>query len=374
MKNLPVKFGVLGCGHIGKRHAAMITRNPNTILLGMADIRPADQLHLEDYNDVPVFSNIEELLSAVPDIDIVSIATPNGLHAQHAIKCLEAGKHIVVEKPLALTKYDAEKVIHKAFDTNRHVFSVMQNRYSPPSRWLKDIVSSGVLGSVYMVQLNCYWNRDERYYKPGGWHGTIELDGGTLFTQFSHFIDILYWLFGDIHKIHSRFASFNHEDLTDFEDSGFVSFELNDGGLGCINFSTSVWNKNLESSITILAENGSIKVGGQYMNEVEYCHIKNYQMPVLPPTNPANDYNGYKGSAANHHYIIDNVVDVLTGKAVITTNAMEGLKVVEIIERMYKSGQLPTVWAEEWRSGSQHTTYMNELKEPSVALRRNMLL
>jgi predicted dehydrogenase len=125
--------------------------------------------------------------------------------------------------------------------------------------------------------------------------------------------------------------------LTEFEDSGLVNFDFVNGGIGCINFSTAVWNQNMESSMTIVAENGSIKIGGQYMNEVEYCHIKDYDMPILPPTNPGNDYGAYKGSAQNHNFIIANVIDVLRGRDSITTNALEGLKVVEIIEKIYQS-------------------------------------
>lgn len=186
-----------------------------------------------------------------------------------------------------------------------------------------------------MVQLNCYWNRDERYYKANSWKGSPDLDGGTLFTQFSHFIDILYWLFGDITNIQGKFSDFTHKHLTAFEDSGFVSFSFVNGGMGCINYSTAVWDTNLESSMTIIGSNGSIKIGGQYMDKVEYCHIKNYTMPELPPTNPANDYGAYKGSANNHGYVIENVLNTLLGKTTITTNALEGLKVVDIIQRIY---------------------------------------
>jgi predicted dehydrogenase len=168
------------------------------------------------------------------------------------------------------------------------------------------------------------------------WKGTNDLDGGTLFTQFSHFIDIMYWLFGDIKNIQGKFADFNHKDLTDFEDSGFVSFDFVNGGMGSLNYSTAVWNTNLESSMTIIGSKGSVKIGGQYMNEVEYCNIEDYEMPELAEANPANDYGPYKGSAANHNYIIENVVDTLKGRTTATTNALEGLKVVEIIERIYK--------------------------------------
>lgn len=330
-----IQFAVVGCGHIGKRHAEMIKRNDESLLVALVDIKRREELNLEQFADIPLYDSVEKMLASHPDVEVVNIASPNGYHAQQALLCLSAGKHIVVEKPMALNKSDAEKVIFKALQVHKHVFAVMQNRYSPPSVWIKDVIEKGILGKVFMVQLNCYWNRDNRYYKPDSWHGKKDLDGGTLFTQFSHFVDIMYWLFGDIQHIQARFNDFNHKTLTEFEDSGFVSFEFVDGGMGCINYSTSVWDKNLESSMTIIAENGSVKIGGQYMNEVEYCHIKNYEMPVLAPTNPGNDYGAYKGSAQNHHYVIENVVDVLKGRAPITTNALEGLKVVDIIERIY---------------------------------------
>ena len=146
---------------------------------------------------------------------------------------------------------------------------------------------------------------------------------------------VWYWLFGDMQNIQGKFNDFNHSDLTDFEDSGFVNFDFVNGGMGCLNYSTSVWNQNLESSMTIIAENGSVKIGGQYMDKVGYCHIKDYTMPELAPTNPGNDYGAYKGSAQNHNFIIQNVIDVLNGNNAITTNALEGLKVVDIIERIY---------------------------------------
>ena len=333
-----IKFAVVGCGHIGKRHAEMICRNPEAELVALVDVLPVEKLRVHEFG-VPVYQTIEDLFAAQSDIDVVNIATPNGLHAEHAIKVLDARKHVVIEKPIALSKNDAERIIYKSLQVHRNVFGVMQNRYSPPSEWIKKLIDDGLLGKIYIVQLNCYWNRDERYYIKDSWHGSKELDGGTLFTQFSHFVDILYWLFGDIDNIKSRFFDFNHAALTNFEDSGFVSFDFVNGGSGVLNFSTALWDKNLESSMTIIGENGAIKIGGQYMDKVEYCHIKNYTMPELAPTNPGNDYGAYKGSAQNHNYVINNVVDVLNQRATITTNALEGLKVVEIIERIYASQQ-----------------------------------
>ncbi len=330
-----IKFAIIGAGHIGKRHATMVLQNENCELVAMVDINQNLKNEVESTFKVPFFTSFEDFLKENLGTDVINIATPNYLHASQAILALEKGCHVVLEKPMALHKADAEEVLFKALQVHKLVFCVMQNRYSPPSAWLKNVVSSGVMGKIFMVQVNCYWNRDERYYKKGGWKGLQVQDGGTLFTQFSHFIDIMFWLFGDITNIQAKFNDFTHADLTEFEDSGFVSFDFKKGGMGSINFSTAVWDKNLESSITIIGENGSIKVGGQYMENVEYCHIKDYQMPELAPSNPPNDYGAYKGSAANHHYIIENVVDTLQGKNIATTNALEGLKVVEMIENIY---------------------------------------
>lgn len=330
-----IRFAVVGCGHIGKRHTEMVVRDPGAELVALCDIRPKEELGIEAY-PVAFFSDMTSLLQSGLDIDVINICVPNGLHAELAIQAIESGHHVVIEKPMALQVQDAERVLQTSLKYQKEVFCVMQNRYSPPSVWIKQMIDSGRLGKIYLVQLNCFWNRDERYYKPGGWHGDACLDGGTLFTQFSHFIDIMYWLFGDIQHIQARFADFNHQQLTDFEDSGLVTFEFVNGGMGCLNYSTAVWNKNMESSMLIVAENGSVKIGGQYMNEVEYCHIKDYEMPELAPTNPGNDYGPYKGSAQNHNFVIRNVVEVLqhTG-AQNTTTALEGLKIVDIIRRIY---------------------------------------
>lgn len=330
-----IRFAVVGQGHIGKRHAEMIRRNPDTVLVAVCDILPKHELGLDNIEE-QYFQSYEELIQSSLDFDVVNICTPNGYHAEYAIRALEAKKHVVLEKPIALTKKDAEMILFKSLKMSRHVFSVMQNRYSPPAVWLKQIVDEQVLGDIYMVKLDCYWNRDEHYYKPGSWHGDAKLDGGTLFTQFSHFIDIMYWLFGDITNINGSFADFNHQHLTDFEDSGIVTFNFVDGvGMGCLNYSTAVWDTNFESAITIIGSKGTVKVAGQYMNEVVYCHISDYEMPELAASNPPNDYGRYKGSAQNHHYVIENVVEKLMGDGDIKTNLLEGLKVVDIIERIY---------------------------------------
>lgn len=334
-----IKFAVIGAGRIGKRHASMVKLNKDAELVAIVDTDESLKEELEKEFNVPFFSSSEALYKAGIEMDVVNVCTPNYLHAPQAIEALQHKCHVVVEKPMALTKVDAEKVIHYSLQVNKRVFCVMQNRYSPPSRWLKEVVGSNLLGEIYMVNINCFWNRDDDYYKGGDsnyWKGKLEKDGGTLFTQFSHFLDTMYWLFGDIKNIKASFYDFNHQKTTEFEDSGIVQFDFVNGGAGSLNYSTAVYDQNMESSISIVGEKGAVKVGGQYMNEIVYCHIKDYQMPELEETLPPNDYGKYKGSAANHQFVIQNVVDTLINDKTVTTNSLEGLKVVEIIENIYK--------------------------------------
>ena len=340
-----IQFSVVGFGRIGQRHAKIIHEHPECTLAAVCDTdaQHFDQRASLGFPELPTYSDINDLIQAEQSSgqrsDVVTIATPNGFHAPYAVKLLRAGYHVVIEKPMGIKSAECEEVLIAEKETGKHVFVVKQNRYSPPSVWLKDIVQSGTLGDILMVQTNCYWNRDQRYYSTSPWRGSLDQDGGALYTQFSHFVDLMYWVFGDITNIQSTVRNFTHPHLNDFDDSGFAQFEFLRGGIGSINYSTSCWDTNMESSITVVGSNGSVKVGGQYMNKIEYCHVENYEKPTLPPTNPPNDYGPYKGSAANHHYVFQNVVDVLTGRTDITATAFEGLKVVQMIENIYDAAR-----------------------------------
>lgn len=344
MSDRTIKFAIVGLGFIGQRHCDTIMAQPGAKLVSIADIDQTKSALASKYG-ATFYPSAAELLSAssgnMPDV--VCICTPNDQHVPLANLALNARCHVVIEKPMGLTKAECETVINHSLNVSKHVFVVKQNRFTPTSVWLKQAVANDLFGRILMVQINCYWNRDHRYYKPGGWKGTLKQDGGTLFTQFSHFLDIMYWVFGDITDIKARVENLTHGSAIEFEDTGVATFRfVNGGGIGNINFSTSVWDKNLESTITIIGEKGAAKVGGQYMNAVEYCHIKDYQMPELPPANPPNDYGAYKGSASNHGFIIQNVIDTLNGISSPSSNALEGMKVVEIIEHIYKVARQKT--------------------------------
>jgi UDP-N-acetyl-2-amino-2-deoxyglucuronate dehydrogenase len=371
---IQIKFTLIGNGHIGKRHKSIIENLGYSLdVIGSAQAVNGQGLIAKSQKPITV------------------IATPNYLHCSQAIAAMEAGSDVIIEKPMGLHAAECREVIEVAQALNKKVFCVMQNRYSPPSVWLKDLIGSNRLGKIYQVQVNCFWNRNESYYQESSWKGKLKEDGGTLFTQFSHFVDTLFWLFGDIEPVSAQFFNHNHPYI-EFEDSGIVeargenretrgkSEELrvkstlhsentltssplpptsentltssllpltSENTLTSsllplhsfpiqINYSTSAYAQNLESSITILAENGNVKVGGQYMDQVLVCNIKDYEMPVLKATLPPNNYGSYKGSASNHEYVYKNVIDVLNGKAEIDCTAEEGLKVVEFIEKVYK--------------------------------------
>lgn len=337
MSKQPLQVGIVGYGHIGKRHAQVVQQNSECELAGVCDLLSAEQVGWQTA-DTRYTRDISELLKS--DLDIVAICTPNGLHAPQAIAALQHGKHVIIEKPMALQSADCEKIIFEAFKQSLQVFCVMQNRYSPVMQWLKKNLLSGQAGSIRFVEVHCFWNRDDRYYRPGGkqhaWHGNKDMDGGVLFTQFAHYIDIMYWLLGDIQIESAHLRNIAHADTIEFPDSGSVHFELPSGGMGSLSFTTAVWNRNYSSSITIIAEKGTITIGGQYMSDLLYCDVEGMEVPPSFPEVTPNDYGGYQGSAANHAWIYQNVVDVLQGRGHITTNALEGMKVVKLIETIHK--------------------------------------
>lgn len=334
MSDNKIRFVIIGFGHIGRRHADMVMNHEGCELVAVVDTNPELKESVQSICNVPYFSSWDEFIASSIKADVANVATPNGLHAVNAIAAAESGCHVVVEKPLALTTKDCQAILDTVDKNERQVFCVMQNRYSAPMQWLKKMLTENMLGNIFMINVQCYWNRDERYYTGDTWKGTDELDGGTLFTQFSHYVDLLYWLFGDLKDITAHFANFNHNGIINFEDSAVVNFNTEHGACGSFSYTTSVWDKNMESTMVIVGEKGTIKIGGQYMDKVEYCHVQDYILneqevkSILP-------VNGYADAKANHFYVIDNVVNVLKHKLPITTTGEEGAKIVEIIEQIY---------------------------------------
>jgi len=331
-----IRFAVVGFGHIGRRHAEEISSHPDSVLSAIVEIDEEAGAVAAGKYSIPVFNTLESLFAQVPDIDVVNVCTPNGLHIPLAIEAIRAGCHVVVEKPMGLYRKDCDELIWLAKEYNRQVFCVLQNRYSPPSQFINRMMTENRLGKIYWVAINCYWNRDERYYIPGSWRGTLDMDGGPLYTQFSHFIDLLYWNFGPLKNIGARFYNNNHPYLERLEDTGSFWFEFERGGAGQFNWSTALYDSNLESSITIIGEKGTIKAGGQYMDKIDFFMVDGMDQPVLEPSLPPNDYGHWKGSAANHAFVIDNIIKALHGERYDMASVEDAAASVGIIEEVYK--------------------------------------
>lgn len=329
-----LKFGIIGCGRIAQRHAEHI--NNYGILQAVCDVVPEKAETLAKKYNAQSYTDIESLLKKEKDIDVIAICSPNGLHASHSIKALNAGFHVICEKPLAINVTDCGEMIKAAEKANKRLFAIKQNRFNPPVEAVKNLIDEGKLGKIFSVQLSCFWNRNEDYYK-NSWKGTKEMDGGTLFTQFSHFIDLLYWLIGDIKNTRSYTKNYAHQGMIEFEDTGVAIVEFYNGAMGTINYTVNSYGKNMEGSLTIFGEKGSVKIGGQYLNELEYQNIDGYKIENLPQGNKANNYGNYQGSMSNHDKVYENLINVLENNAVISTSSFEGLKTVEIIDKIYQT-------------------------------------
>lgn len=331
-----VKFAIIGCGRIAERHA--LQANAYGELIAVCDIikDKADAL-AAPYNAIPFYS-IEEFLKATLEVDVVVVCTPNGLHATHSIQSLEAGFHVLVEKPMAISVADCEAMMQAALQAGKQLFTVKQNRFNPPIQALKKAIEEDRVGTLFSFQLSCFWNRPQTYYQ-NSWHGTA-LDGGVLYTQFSHFIDLIYWLFGEVKTVTAIRKNFKHQDCIEGEDTGVVLVELETGAIGTINYSVNSMVKNVEGSLTIIAENLTLKIGGEYLNTVSYQNGNEIQIGSTRFEQVPNDYGSYQGSMSNHHKVYESLIQTLQHQTPYYASAYEAMKTVELIERIYQSAKI----------------------------------
>lgn len=316
-----LKFSLLGYGHIGKVHRQAIEDTEQAQLVSIIDMN----LQIEDLG-IKTYTTLESFLNEDTETDIVIIATPNGLHREHAIRCLNAGKHVLIEKPMALNAGRAQEILTVAESKGLRVFSSMQLRFSPPISYVKQLLENDCLGEIYMVNINCYWNRNKNYYKTREWHGTHDMDGGVLFTQFSHFIDIVNYWFDEVECTNSSFFNFNHQGITEFADSGKLDFKAN-GAQGNMIFTTSTFDSNYESSIVIIAEKGTLKIGDQYLNELKYSNLKNV---VCSQKNLSTTVKNF------HPQAIQEIVDALAEHRSSVLDGHHAVRLVRFIEDSYK--------------------------------------
>jgi len=252
-----IKFCIVGCGRIAERHAEHIS-NFGTLVAVCDNVKAKADLFAEKFS-TKAFYSLDEMLKENQEADVVSICSPNGLHSTHSIQALNSGFHVLCEKPMAISVQDCGEMIKAAEKNNKRLFAIKQNRFNPPVSAVKEAIDNGHFGKIYSVQLTCFWNRNDDYYK-NSWKGTKDMDGGTLYTQFSHFVDLLYWLIGDIKDAKAYIENFAHKNIIEFEDTGVVIVKFYNGAIGTINYTVNSYKKNMEGSLTIFGENGTVKI------------------------------------------------------------------------------------------------------------------
>jgi predicted dehydrogenase len=329
---MSINYGLIGCGRIGSRHAEQMQRTGKLIAVCDADESCAEELG-KQFN-CSYFTDIEVMLLAEPSIELVAICTPNGYHAEHSIICLKSNVHVLCEQPLAIRKIDAERMIQAADDFEKRLYVVKQCRYNAPVMAVKNLLREDKLGKILSFQINGFWNRPNMYY-GNKWRGTLHLDGGTLFTQFSHFIDLLYWYLGDVKNVEAVIKNYEHRVL-EIEDTGVVLFEMINGAVGTMNYTVNSYQKNMEGSFTIFGEKGTVKIGGQYLNELDYYCLDNEMPETVTTSKNAQNYGFYQGTMSNHHIVYDELKRALQESDFEFAIARDGLKTIEIIEKIYQ--------------------------------------
>jgi UDP-N-acetyl-2-amino-2-deoxyglucuronate dehydrogenase len=324
------RFAIAGCGNIGLRHALNSKRVGE--LVAVCDIikEKADLLAIGT-GAKPIY-DFASLLQEKPDV--LCICTPNYLHAAQSIAALEAGIHVLCEKPMTISSADGEKMIAAAAASKRELFIVKQNRFNPPVQLLHGLLHKKELGKIHSFQVNCFWNRPPAYYQQSDWKGKAGKDGGILFTQFSHFIDLIYWLFGEAESVKGFAGNFLLKEVLDKEDTGTVVLKMKNGIIGTLHYTVTAHEQNMEGSITVFGEKGTIKIGGQYLNELDYFSVAGKDKPVFSNAGSANDYGFYKGSMSNHHLLYDELIKALNAEAHQLPSPGDALQTVRMIEQI----------------------------------------
>jgi len=333
-----IRFALAGCGHIGPRHLAILEAEPLAEIAAVCDIDLDKCKRYSTQYHVPYFTDFTEMLK-MTDVDVVSICTPHHMHMPMAIEAANHGKHILVEKPMALHSSDARSMVDAARRNRVELMVVMQNRYNVPVVLAKKALDGGHLGKIYMTQCNVLWNRNKEYYLGSDWRGKKELEGGALYTQASHFVDLLVWFFGGVETSLVDIDTKKHP--VNIEDCGTAIMRFEKGVMGTLSWTTCVYHTNYEGSITIIGDQGTIKIGGKYLNTIEYWDVSSYPLPEnVSFTDTPNHYGSYQGSSSNHDKVIEDVIAYLMGEKRGVVNEDEAIRSVEAIEKIYASAHL----------------------------------
>jgi UDP-N-acetyl-2-amino-2-deoxyglucuronate dehydrogenase len=328
------RVAVIGCGRIARNHFDAIAKVDGLELVGVCDIVPERASEAGERHGVPHFAGAEEMLRGV-ECDVVTVATPSGLHPAHGIIAARAGKHVVCEKPMAITLAAADELVHACDDAGVQLFVVKQNRLNPSIQLLKRAVDRGRFGRIYFANSTVFWARPQEYYDQAPWRGTWEFDGGAFMNQASHYVDLIQWLVGPVESLVAQTATLARR--IEAEDTGAAVLRFRSGTIGVIQVTMLTYPKNLEGSITLLGQRGTVKIAGTAVNRVEHWQFADYddddKLVESASTNPPNVY-GF-----GHEGYYRNVVAVLRGEARADTDGRAGRKSLELILGIYESAR-----------------------------------
>ena len=329
------KLALVGCGRISRNHFEALRKVGGLTLSAVCDIVPERARESAEQQGVPGFTSIEEMLQRV-ECDIVSICTPSGLHAAQGALAARAGKHVITEKPMAISLGQADELVKACDDAGVFLFVVKQNRLNPPIQLLRRAVDKGRFGRIFIANTTVRWQRPQEYYDAAPWRGTWEFDGGAIMNQASHYVDLIQWLVGPVESVMAKTAT--QARRIEAEDSGVALLKFRSGALGVIEVNVLTYPRNIEGSITILGEKGSVKIGGTAVNRVDHWQFADYddddKLIDSASTNPPTVY-GF-----GHEGYYRNVLSVLRGEAQPQTDGRAGRKSLELILGIYESAKI----------------------------------
>jgi UDP-N-acetyl-2-amino-2-deoxyglucuronate dehydrogenase len=330
-----IRFALVGCGRISANHFDAIEKHAERAeLVGICDVDPAALAKAEERTGAPGFRTLDAMLART-NADIVILATPSGLHADQAVQVADAGRHVMTEKPMATRWQDGKRMVHACDQAGVHLFVVKQNRRNATLQLLKRAVEKGRFGRIYMVTINVFWSRPQSYYDSAPWRGTWEFDGGAFMNQASHYVDLLDWLIGPVESVQAYTATL--ERNIQVEDTGVVSIRWRTGALGSMNVTMLTYPKNLEGSITVIGEKGTVRVGGVAVNRIDHWEFADSDPDDQKIEQASYDTTSVYGFG--HPLYYDNVIKSLRGEAVPDTDGREGLHSLEILIATYQSAR-----------------------------------
>jgi UDP-N-acetyl-2-amino-2-deoxyglucuronate dehydrogenase len=330
-----IRIAVLGCGRISKNHFGAIDNHSDRLdLVAVCDNHPATLRTHTETHGVPGFDDLSRMLATV-DLDLVAICTPSGLHPEQTIAVARQGVHVMTEKPMATRWQDGLRMVRACDDAGVHLFVVKQNRRNATLQLLKHAVEQRRFGRIYAAAVNVFWTRPQAYYDSAKWRGTWEFDGGAFMNQASHYIDLLDWVIGPVESVMAYTGTLARD--IQVEDSGVAALRWRNGAMGTVNVTMLTYPKNLEGSITILGEKGTVRIGGMAVNEIQQWEFAD-RRPEDADIAQAN-YATTSVYGFGHPLYYDNVINTLRGEAEPETDGREGLKSLELLIAMYLSAR-----------------------------------